>query len=443
MQLLISTNRLRLGLMALVIGGALVFNGCASTRIKDDVDAALTEPEQPAEVAAEKENISVESINVVGDGDKVLITTTGVVRYTVFKLSDPSRLIVDLPDIDLSKLESRIDVDNYFLKEITVESYGGEENIGRIIIELKEGVDYDVKSGENSILVSLVEGYSFSPPPAAEEEEYFSNSSALLDADVIAEEIEAPVEELPGEEVAEALQVNEAQEAGADEVVVENGLAKSLLALELSEDAGATVINIVADGVIGNYTSFEVDDPSRVVVDLWGLTNASGWDRLNTGGSFIKAVRVGVHPDKTRLVFDSAGEGVPPYVVAKSGNAIKITFGVAPGAGEGAGLVEAAEADMPDTMDVEMVEAEEPFAPVVEALVVEEAVEEVVEEAVEELIRYLNEGVSFQIGLRRVLCFTELLTISGPRVEPQAELVKVFTLLFVGAHLITFLMHTV
>jgi type IV pilus assembly protein PilQ len=381
MHLFISINRLRLGLLALVIGGVLVFNGCASTRIKEDVDAALTEPEQSAEAVSENESISVESINIVGDGDKVLISTTGVVRYTVFKLSDPSRLIVDLPDVDLDKLGPRIDVDNYFMKDITVESYGGEENIGRIVIELKEGIDYDVKSGENSILVSLIEGYSFAPAPAVEEEESF-DSNALLDAEVIIEEIEAPAEELPDAEMVDASPVYEAEEANG--VDVEEGLAKSLLALELSEETGATVVNIVADGVIGNYTSFEIDNPSRIVMDLWGLANVSGWDRLNTGGSFIKAVRVGMHPDKTRLVFDSAGEGIPPYVVAKAGNTIKITFGGAPDGVVDEGLVEAAEADMPDMMDIELVEAEELSGPVVEA--VEEAVVEAVEEAVEEAV---------------------------------------------------------
>ena len=44
---------------------------------------------------------------------------------------------------------------NDFLKEITAVSYGEDKEIGRLIIGLKDGVDHEVKSGENSILVSL------------------------------------------------------------------------------------------------------------------------------------------------------------------------------------------------------------------------------------------------------------------------------------------------
>ena len=310
-----------------------------------------------------KLSVSVESINIVGDGDKVLIATTGIVRYTVFKLSDPSRLIVDLPDVDLSELGSHMDVDNYFLKEITVESYGGEENIGRIIIDLKEGIDYDVKSGENSILVSLVEGYDYSS--GVEDDE---SSDTILSADIVDEEVEVPVEE--SMEVSPAYDVEE-----AEEVVVEDRPAKTLLAMELSEDTGATVVNIVADGVVGNYTSFEIDDPSRVVVDLWGMTNASGWDRLNTGGTFIKAVRVGTHADKTRLVFDAVGDGIPPYRVVRGDNTLVIKFGGMSDAGADTGLVEAAEADMPDEMDVVVVETEEPFVMAVEEIALEPPLE--------------------------------------------------------------------
>ncbi len=63
MYLFISVNRLRLGFLGLVAGALLVFNGCASTQIKEDVDAALLEPEQTSEVAEQEEAaISVESI---------------------------------------------------------------------------------------------------------------------------------------------------------------------------------------------------------------------------------------------------------------------------------------------------------------------------------------------------------------------------------------------
>lgn len=400
MYLFISIRRLRLGLLGFVIGGLLVFTGCASTKIKDDVDAALSEPGQSAEAEfqeerADGERISVESINVVGDGDRVLIATTGIVRYTVFKLSDPPRLIVDIPDVNLNELQPRIDVDNYFIKDITVESYGGEENIGRIIIGLKEGIDHEIKSGENSILVSLLEEYLFAPAPSVEEyggSDTVEGADALQDNVVIAEEIEAQPEELAVEDTLQALAEPEADEAveiaGAEEVEEPAKPADRLVALELSEEAGATVVKIFADGAIGNYTSFEIDNPSRIVVDLWGLEDATGRDRLDVGGEFIKAVRVGRHPDKTRFVFDSAGEGIPPYVIAKADNVLSMTFGGMLSAEEDEGPAEApAEVATEPSAEVGSVErGEEVELPVLaleEVAVVEEAGSEPAEEEAE------------------------------------------------------------
>src|SRR3990172_84807 len=147
--------RLRQALFGVVLGGALAVTGCASTGPKpvqeDPAKAAQAAPDAPAEAR----QTSVEYINVVGDGDRVLIGTTGPVRYTVFKLSDPPRLIVDMPGISLEKVAPSIAVGNDFLGEINSVSYGENKDIGRIIIGIRDGVDHEVKAGENSILVSL------------------------------------------------------------------------------------------------------------------------------------------------------------------------------------------------------------------------------------------------------------------------------------------------
>src|SRR4030065_2749742 len=161
-----SDKRLRQALCGIPVSGALVFTGCASTGPKgaekaDRVQNAATQAEQP-----QVKKVTVEYINVVGDGDRVLIGMTGSIKYTVFKLTDPSRIIVDMPGVNLEKVTSPISVQNDFLKEITAVSYGEDKEIGRLIIGLKDGVDHEVKSGENSILVILRSMTGSSPSPA-------------------------------------------------------------------------------------------------------------------------------------------------------------------------------------------------------------------------------------------------------------------------------------
>src|SRR3972149_5019452 len=258
--------RLRQALFGLMLGGALAITGCASTGPKpveeDPAKAAQTAPE-----AAEVQQ-TVEYINVVGDGDRGLIGTTGPVRYTVFKLSAPPRLIVDMPGISLEKVAPSIAVGNDFLGEINSVSYGENKDIGRIIIGIRDGVDHEVKAGENSILVSLKKS--------------------------------------TGEESA-------------------------------SIEGENTVIRVLTDGVAGNFTSFTLTKPSRIVLDVWGVANTTGKGALRLKDKYFKVVRIGSYSDKSRLVFDSGAAKLPPHSIAAENGAIVITMGpkVVPSAAKG------------------------------------------------------------------------------------------------------------
>src|SRR4030067_189514 len=134
-----SDKRLRQALCGIAVTGALVFTGCASTGPKgaENADQSLSAARQPQGEQAPSERVTVEYINVVGDGDRVLIGTTGSIKNTLFKLTDPSRIIVDMPGVNLEKVISPISVQNDFLKEITAVSYGEDKEIGRLVIGLK------------------------------------------------------------------------------------------------------------------------------------------------------------------------------------------------------------------------------------------------------------------------------------------------------------------
>ncbi|MBE9529513.1 MAG: AMIN domain-containing protein, partial [Proteobacteria bacterium] len=404
-------RRLSLGLFGLLFGVMLLFTGCASTSVKEDVDAVLEEP--PNEMAAEAvipdeeviERVIVESVSVAGAGDRVLISTSGAVRYTVFRLSDPPRLIVDLPDIELDSIEPHTTVDNYYIKDISAITYGGDERIGRVIIALKDGIDHDVQSSESSILVMLRE----EPEDGVEvQESGWPYVKALQEEDKVV----ADLSELLGtdEEAAE--------EAEAEEVVVEEAAAEpaapasAITSVEVSSGADRAIVNIGADGTIGRYNAFEIESPARIVVDVWGLDNLSGTQRVNGDDNFVKRVRIGRHPEKVRLVFDTYGTEIPPYMIEKEGQNLLLTFGEVDNGEE---LMAEEPADVPVEevavveeaeaargLEVAMVEepavelVEEPVAVVVEevAAVVMEPVAEETEEIVEEVAAVVVEEAS-------------------------------------------------
>ncbi len=351
-------NRFRHALSGFIIAAALFFTGCASTGPKAAGEPAEKDKAQQAASQESKpqEKISVEYINVVGEGDRVMIGTTGSVRYTVFKLSDPSRLIVDMPGVNLDKVSENISVDNEFLNDITAVSYGENKEIGRLVINLKEGIDHEVKSGENSILVTLKKG-----GPVSEDASGSVVKAAASSENEIREE-PAPVAEEPvkaEEAVTAAPEVVVPQEP-AVETAPEAPRASKIVKIDASKEGRNTVLKIQADGALGNFNSFELDSPSRIVVDIWGVDNAIGKDILKIKSAHIKAVRIGSHPDKARLVFDSAKAKLPPHSIVKENDTITITIGPKVVPEKKAEAVKAAEPKAEASAPAEAVMAEAP-----------------------------------------------------------------------------------
>jgi len=312
-------NRKRAGesFSALLIALAIfVIAGCATTGL-DTADTSPGDEGVQEQGALDKQKpageLKVRSIEVLGEGDNVLIATNRTAEYTAFTLTSPSRLVIDLPDANLYDVLDTIRVNNQFLKTINVVTYGGKEKIGRIILELQDGVDHDVSSAEEGVLIRLRQD-----PLAGMPEGSLDNGG---DTVVVAATSDAPLDDRPttDEEVSSPEPMDPA-------TIVEN--LKSF-----TEDTDL-VIQIVSDGAIGKYNTFELSDPSRVVIDVWDVSNKTGLKVLRIDGRDVKDVRVGNHPDKVRFVIDLNGEEIPHYVVTRSGDHLAVAFGEAPALAE-------------------------------------------------------------------------------------------------------------
>jgi type IV pilus assembly protein PilQ len=66
-----------------------------------------------------------------------------------------------------------------------------------------------------------------------------------------------------------------------------------------------TRIHMVADGTISDYEAFAVDDPSRIVFDIFGIKSPYKKEKLiHVNSKWVNQIRYFGHPDKVRLVMD-------------------------------------------------------------------------------------------------------------------------------------------
>lgn len=93
-------------------------------------------------------------------------------------------------------------------------------------------------------------------------------------------------------------------------------------------DAGTYVqVDIAADGAMNDYTSFELDHPSRLVLDFPGLSSVVPVKEKKGPGGLLSTVRCGQHPDRFRMVLESPASELPVSKVIPTAQGASVFLG--------------------------------------------------------------------------------------------------------------------
>lgn len=93
---------------------------------------------------------------ILEDRSRVYLKATKKMQYTAFKLTDPLRLILDIPDMMLKpEAQKSIPLNNGAVNSISTQ-YFNESNITRVIIGLTQNVHYDItRTNENELRIDI------------------------------------------------------------------------------------------------------------------------------------------------------------------------------------------------------------------------------------------------------------------------------------------------
>jgi type IV pilus assembly protein PilQ len=216
-------------------------------------------------------------------------------------LSDPLRIAIDVPNIDLREIKSPLKIDNGTIGEVQTTQY---DDKGRIEISLLQMANYNILKEEKSLIIDVEKVKKVPEAKEGKKEE-----EALKET-----KVEVPAVETKKEEpLSTPPPMNK---------------AKKVVNVLFEEKKDFIIFNILADGKIGNFDTFKLDSPPRLVLDIWGVdTRKSSFKIKNL---LIKAVRIGHYPDKLRLVFDSQKPQLPPYQVNRIDDKLIVSLGNIP-----------------------------------------------------------------------------------------------------------------
>lgn len=116
------------------------------------------------------------------DTSRIVVKGDQAPTFTVFKLSDPVRLFVDISNADLSAIQSPIAVNNGVIGEITTLQFSDDvASVARLIVGLQADVPYTVKAQGNNLVVTVDASKRTDRRPVASRPA--SGEAALADAE--------------------------------------------------------------------------------------------------------------------------------------------------------------------------------------------------------------------------------------------------------------------
>ncbi len=236
---------------------------------------------------------------------EVLITGTGpIMQHTSFQLTEPLRLVVDIPEADVQKFQDRIFVNKGPIVDITPSQ---QDNIARLEIGLAQAVDAKIYQEGGNLIIEFGKPGEAAPAQA----------KAVPEA-----EKPAPQPEVPK---AEAAPPTEKPEAALPEI----GKASLVTSVKATAGREGTKVIITGNGSMRPNT-FMIEG-KKLVIDIPGARSTVRPTVIPVRKGGLDRVRVGQHPapdQKVRVVLDLTKP--MEYTSTPEGNKVIIGLTAAP-----------------------------------------------------------------------------------------------------------------
>jgi type IV pilus assembly protein PilQ len=309
------------GSLSLVILASLLAGGA----VADDRAAAITEIRQESN----------------SHSTRLVVACTGPVAYTYYS-PDPLTLVVDIPEVDPSKVPSRISVGTREVESVRVTSMvrADGRSLARVEVRLASLVPYQIFSKDTTLNLVFERGAEAASSGAA------TNRTAATEPapapPVSAKVVEAP--EPPDATMAKGNEPKPTEAAvvitprkrqpPASPAVVElpargaGHPASRIVALSQADDDGRLSFDVKADGTL-KYQDFFLGNPDRLVIDFKDVLRNASIRTLDVNKGPVRKVRLAqfsaASPRVARMVLDLSSRA--PYRIVEGADGVKILFG--------------------------------------------------------------------------------------------------------------------
>lgn len=261
-----------------------------------------------AQAAADELNrLSALRVEPWSKGAQVVVEASSPPTFSVFRLNDPDRLVVDVTKAEATAIKGHHEGVGPVVGVVGSQFSDERATVARVMVGLNQAARYDVRADGNRLVISIeaatVPGAEVAPATAPRA----AAPNPVAAPEPTAARAAAREDGLVASHVDEQKVANPAHTLS--QVAWKNGR------LELK-----------TDGQVAKFELLELSNPPRLAVDLYGIDSRA--KVKNVRGGPLRAVRVGGWPDKTRLVLDLEGE-MPKYEARRTAQGLSIGLGAA------------------------------------------------------------------------------------------------------------------
>ena len=268
--------------------------------------AAAPDVAVSAEQLGAKNLAAIESVMPTGDGSatELSIRLTSPATYTSYKTISPLRLVIDLSQVTQGNINSPVIVNKGNFKSVTANRFDTDAGVlTRVEIELvidREALITSSPNNPGELKISFPDFVDSSSPAVKND----SPDKLIVIAEPLTAAVDTASAPAPGNKPASG----------------------TLTAIT----ANNNVVTLSLDGVISNFKTFRLNKPERYVIDLNNVKSGLSTRLVPLNASGVASARLGLYPDKVRVVLDAVNGAFPEATAVKTDAGVIITLDVKP-----------------------------------------------------------------------------------------------------------------
>ncbi|MDD3294626.1 MAG: AMIN domain-containing protein, partial [Geobacteraceae bacterium] len=297
------------GIKILVVFCLFMVSGCAQTSYSVKEGASVS-----------SETATLLDIAVSGNQNsaRVEITADKPLTYTHYQLKDPFRTVIDLSQTDIGQVSEPKTPESSPVKKITVaKSDLSSGSLTRVTIETSDelafSISVDPKDPHKLLIVS-------EPKQSIASEQGTETVTGAAPADMATSGKEHSAYAAP------VTQSNTSAVSSRSDIAPSKAESLNSAAYLIGIEVGESGIELKADGPLDRFKYFTLTRPHRLVVDIYGVKNAVSKSFMQIKRFGIETARIGHHPNKVRIVFDSRRPVFPGFSVEKSAHGLTVAM---------------------------------------------------------------------------------------------------------------------